>query len=270
MSNRFEPLEGVEPFELLDRDPSGRFVAYGVSWPVERAGVWEIETKRLVWDGDGARAIAWFPDGGEIAVLRSVHTPDPNEPAIFASPLQCFFDRLTWPEREVVATCPITNWNTDFQTVAISPLADLAVVAWGHQHEAGLVLVGVAGGRTEQVRGVSWDTRHTNWLSVPAWSPDGSVVVVFENESGAGNWWGGEDDQEPSAGGEFVASTLVVLSPDLRELSRTPLRVNVAPGWLPTSDSDRGVLTFHFESADTLSVEVPSQGEQRVSLPDLH
>jgi hypothetical protein len=159
---------------------------------------------------------------------------------------------------------------TDFETVTVSPTANLAVVSWGHQSEAGLILVSVAHGLATQVEGVSWVTDKTNWLSVPAWSLDGSNLVVFENPHGASNWWGGEDDDEPSPGGEFSVSTLVVLGPDLRELSRTPIRVEVPRGWLPATDDDRGISTSRFESDEVLTARVPTRGDQRISLADLH
>jgi len=223
-------------------------------------GIWDLRTKRVIWDGDGAVAIAWFPEGDEIAVIRLV----------MSEFVDWSFDRLRWPERELVASCPITSWIPDFRTVAVSPLADLAVVGWGHQVEAGLILVDVAEGGATQVEGVKWDTENTNWLSVPGWDPDASTVAVFENPRGASNWWGGDHDEDPSPGGEFVVSTLVVLGRDLKEISRTPVRVALPDGWLPAGDDDRGISEFHFESADVVTVKVPLLGEQRMSLSDLH
>lgn len=167
--------------------------------------------------------------------------------------------------------CELHSWTGGFDAVSVAPDGSLAAVRWNDQTEAGLVLVDLAG----QLRqlDVEWDTRETNWLEGPEWTPDSRLLVLAENPPGAGPWWaeqehGEADDEDVSPGGRFTPGSLVVLDRDLRERDRRRVEIELPPGWYPSSDADRGLTKSALVSSDELVVRVPAEGDRRILLRD--
>jgi hypothetical protein len=141
---------------------------------------------------------------------------------------------------------------------------------WNDQTEAGLVLVDLAG--TPRQLGAEWDTRETNWIEGPVWTPDSKRLVLVENPPGASAWWAqrgrGEaaEDDDVSPGGTFSPGSVVVLDRDLRERVRSRIDVELSSGWFPDGDDDRGLGTPTVVSSHEAVVRVPSLGDRPFSL----
>ena len=214
-----------------------------------------------------------FPGTRRRLVVTREYRRALDHPSEIVSPLQSEF---TWSvgvyegrRKEPAARCEIRSWTGDFDGVFPAPDGSVAAVRWNDQHEAGLVLVGVA----PDLRQLdpTWDTRATNWLEGPVWWPDSSWLVVVENPDGAGAWWAereGEyaDDEDVSPGGSFTPGSLVVLDRDLHESSRVRIDVDLPRGWFPADDADRGLAAPRIESSGKVGVRVPAEGERYLEI----
>jgi hypothetical protein len=218
-------------------------------------------------------AEAPLPGTGHRLVLARDYRRARDHPTEIVSPLQ---SEYTWSlgviegrRRRPRKQCEIRSWTGDFDGIFPAPDGGIVAVRWNDQTEAGLVLVELG----EDLRQVdeSWDTRTTNWLEGPAWSPDASLLALVENPTGAGPWWaerGGResDDEDVSPGGTFSPGSLVLLDRDLHERDRVRLDVDLPAGWFPTDDDDRGLGSPRFASPTEVAVRVPAEGERLVSL----
>jgi hypothetical protein len=161
--------------------------------------------------------------------------------------------------------CKLRSRTGEFEFVAPAPDASLAVARWSDQTEVGLVLAGLAD--TPRQLDAAWETRETNWLEGPVWTPDSRALVLIENPAGAGPWWAGPegDDDDVSPGGAFSPGSVVVLERDLRERFRRRVEVELPRGWSPGGDVDRGLGVPTELAPDAAVVRVPVLGEQVVS-----
>ena len=162
--------------------------------------------------------------------------------------------------------CELRSGIGEFEFVAPAPDAGVAVARWSDQTEAGLVLAGLAD--TPRQLDAAWETRETNWLEGPVWTPDSRALVLTENPAGAGPWWAGRegDDDDVSPGGTFSPGSVVVLERDLRERFRRRFDVELPRGWFPGGDVDRGLAAPARVSPDAAVVGVPVLGDQVVAL----
>jgi hypothetical protein len=187
-------------------------------------------------------------------------------PRQIVSPLQSefrWFLRVVDRQKEL-ARCELRAWTGEFEAVSVAPDASVAAVRWSDQTEAGLVLVDLAG--MPRQRRAAWDTRETNWIEGPVWTPDSQLLVLVENPSGAGPWWaqhepGEADDEDRSPGGTFSPGSLVVLDIELRERFRSELEVELPAGWFPAGDADRGLQPPQLLSSSEAVVRVPALGD---------
>jgi hypothetical protein len=273
----YEPLRGTQPWRVLDRHPDGRHVALQVTGNFgrgdeQRAGVWDETTRRLSWAPSDATALGWFPDGREIAAVTETFMPRPAERRGFviktSTPLQSEFqwslERRAWPGGDITASCPIRSWTGWFDRVVVSPAADRIAVCWADQTEAGMVLVEVGEQGLAQIDGAAWDTRETNWIEGPMFSRTGQLLALALNPEGATNWWGGEDNIDPSPGGRSPVGHVIVLDPDLKEAFRERIDVDVPAGWVSDSDETLGMSLVRFDGPEELVVRVPLEGERRI------
>lgn len=213
-------------------------------------------------------------DGKRIAVVSSAYEHSPDHPPEIVTRLQeeyAWFLRLVTNDgRTEVARCEIRSWTGEFDGVFPEPEGGLAAVRWNDQTEAGLILVEL-GAEPRQLE-AAWDTRRTNWLEGPAWTP--RLLVLVENPSGAGPWWaehgpGEADDDDVSPGGMFTPGSIVVLDRQLRELRRRSVDVDVPRGWFPEDDRDRALGAPALVDLDHVAVRVPLAGEQRFAVAAL-
>ena len=154
----YEPLQGAYPDAVLDEHPSGEFVAMQVTVALdvlqERAAVWNTKTRELVWKAEDLNAICWSSRGDEVYVVRQSYHRSVDHPARIVTPLQSevsyFFQRHSWPGRQLTACSsirPPTGWIVD---VAVSPIGDLACFSWNDQTEARVELVSIVGNEVPQ------------------------------------------------------------------------------------------------------------------------
>jgi len=172
--------------------------------------------------------------------------------------------------RKELTRCPIRSWTGEFDGVVAAPDASRAAVRWNDQTEAGLVLVDLVG---EPRQLAEWETRETNWLEGPVWTPNSALLVLVENPVGAGPWWaehrsGEADDDDISPGGRFTPGSLVGLDRDLRERFRLQIDVELASGWFPGCDAERGLGAPVALSSEEAVVRVPTLGDRVFVLRD--
>jgi hypothetical protein len=110
--------------------------------------------------------------------------------AVFSDFEQLAFERRCWPGGDVTTACGIRSPTGWFDGVVVSPRADVAAARWADQGEAGFVLVDVRDGGAAQIDGAEWETRETNWIEGPTFSPDGRLLALSLNPPGAGNCGG--------------------------------------------------------------------------------
>jgi hypothetical protein len=218
-------------------------------------------------------AEAVLPGAGGVVVLSSEYQRAPDHPPEIVSPLQSEF---AWylrvvegDRRKEVKRCEIRSWTGEFDGVFPAPDASVAAVRWDDQTEAGLVLVDL--GEPRQLES-TWDTRQTNWLEGPVWTPDSRLLVLVENPPGAGPWWaehepGEADDDDVSPGGTFSPGSIVMLDRGLEEVARRRIDVDLPGGWFPAGDRDRGLGTPTLRDGKHVVVSVPLEGELPFALP---
>jgi hypothetical protein len=252
-------------FQVLDE--------FGAGVMEERAGVWDADTSRLVWNLEDASALAWFPGGGEVAAVARVFNPAPEKRGISATPFQSefvwFFEKRSWPSHDLVASCLIRSSTGWFDGVTLSVGGDLAAVRWADQTETGFILVGIQSRVVEQIGGAEWATAETNWIEGPAFNPAADRLAVSANPAGAANWWGSEEDEDPSPGGRFTVGNLIVLDREPRERHREPVEVDVPAGWRACDQYEsRGLGYPRFVDNRTIALNVPIEGERLIRLPE--
>jgi hypothetical protein len=152
-----------------------------------------------------------------------------------------------------------------------APDASLAAVRWNDQTEAGLVLVDLEDAPRQLA--AEWDTRDTNWVEGPVWTSDSTPLGARRGPRGRRPWWaerqlGEADDDDVSPGGVFTPGSLVVLDRGLRERSRVQIDVELAAGWFPGADAERGLGPPVVESSDEAVVRVPTRGDRGFALRD--
>jgi hypothetical protein len=198
------------------------------------------------------------------------HRPGPDG-VRFVSPLQSEFTwhaRLVEGRKRELARCEIRSWTGWFDAVVPAPDGRIAAGRWQDQTEAGLVLLELEPELRQTA--AAWDTRETNWLEGPVWTPDSRHLAVVENPSGAGPWWaerepGDAEDDDPSPGGAFSPGAVVLLDRSLGEQRRHRVEVELPSGWFPAADDDRGLGPPRVEGGE-LAVRVPAGDELRLPL----
>ena len=228
----FELIRGKQPHALLDRHPDGIFVALQApDSPLDRAGIWNVETRRLVWEPEETVALCWLRGGMEAGLIRYVYQHDPERhlgKVVIASPLQSehkwSFERWSWPEKRRLRTIQITSPTGWFSHVVADPAGGTVAALWMEQDCAGVELIELDRYGDLQVvgRGLQVDS---NWVTGPVFSPDGQLLLLF---CGQGDpWWapGKYDEDAPSPGGTFDFGEVVVY--DLKSLARIVIRIPV-------------------------------------------
>lgn len=233
----WEPLLGEQPFAELAVHPSGRFVARQVSvWlhtTVERASVWDAETRKIVWNPGDANALCWTPDGTEVLLIREAYQPKPSaRPTVLVTPLQSefthTFERRRWPSTDLVEALPFEMPDGWPVAVAVHPFRNLACVVRRDQCLTGVMFVDWAAGPARQLLDADY-TVGSNLNSDVAFSPDGRYLVCAFGEE---CWWS-DDPEEPSPGGEFLAGVVVITDLATFEHRDVEVFLSVEAGYLP-------------------------------------
>jgi hypothetical protein len=236
----FEPLNGKNPYALLDQHHDGAYVALQVpDSPLDRAGVWNLQWRRLEWEPSDTVALCWLHEGREAGLIRFLYQHDPRRHSgkvVIASPLQAehtwSFERWSWPDkqrlRSIRIACP-TGW---FTNVVESPDQRSVAASWMEQDCAGVELIELDryGDRQLVGQGLRVDT---NWVTCPLFSPDGRLLLV---SCGRGDpWWAppAHDEYTPSPGGTFDFGEVVVYDLKSQTKQEIAVPVTVPQGWLP-------------------------------------
>lgn len=261
----WEPLQGTKPNVRLSEHPArGEVVLQASLWQgtdVDRAGVWDVATRRLLWAPEGANAMAWTSGGDRLLVLVESHLPGPHDRGITVTPLQSEFthrcDLYEWPSRRRLSWTALdfpTGWLID---VVPSPVAALAAYVWLDQTEAGVELVTWDDDRLVQLEERGYFGEDTNLLTGPVFSPDGRHLILAYGES---RWWADERD-EPSPGGMRRAGGVVILDTRTGDVDERDAECLVEPGWVPDdpySVRSEMLSVPRFVSDDAFVVETPN------------
>jgi hypothetical protein len=126
-------------------------------------------------------AEAPLPGTGRLLVISYDYKRAREHPRELVSPLQSvssWFLRIVEGRTELTR-CELRSWTGEFDGMSAAPDASIAAVRWNDQTEAGVVLVDIVG-KPRQL-GTEWDTRETNWIEGPVWTPDSNLLVLVEN-----------------------------------------------------------------------------------------
>ena len=255
--SRFQPLDGERPILYTSTHPKEPLVALRTQGREERAGVWDLETGKLVWAPEAAySALCWNRSGSVVYVIRS-HGTWPYDPWAF----EC----LSWPDRSRIGSCGVRAPEGWTDGVIASPIEDLVVFMWTEQGCAGFEFVDFRMGEPRQLRGSGYSDS-PNTQDGPVFSPDGRWLVA----SYGNDFWWGENPETPSAGGRFVCGKMVIgdlHEPDLEKRFKVfPLEVEIPEGWRtqdPNDITSEIPLEPTFLDAQTFSIILPT-GEKRV------
>jgi hypothetical protein len=294
--SQFERLHGEKPLKVLDRHPDGRYVALQViallHTTAERAAVWDLETKRIVWAPEGVSAIAWLPGGDRVALINEQYQPAPDHPAIIVSPLQSEFTYsfmiASWPEHKPQTHCLLklpTGWPID---LAVSPRGDLAAVVWQDQGEAGLEFVAFEGDTPRQIAETGLPQvgslggflnfggfpLKTQLVFHPVFSPDGRYILVpwQANE----DWWdiampNGMKASDTSR--EFQIGTISILDWDERTHQAIPLIERIPAGWISEARDDGWYFLLIeppvFLDAERFTITLPTGAVRKFSVVEM-
>ncbi len=237
----WEPLHGEQPYTLLALHPFGRFAARQVStWTdttVERAAIWDAETRKIVWNPGNANAICWTPDGDEVLLIR-----DPYDPAVMASgqyEYAHYFERRSWPALEVIECSKYEVPDGWVVGLVPHPHRKLACVVWRDQCCSGIGFVSWESGSACSIPD-SQCSVSTNLNSDAVFSPKGRYLVCAY---GIDCWWS-DDPEEPSPGGEFQAGVVVITDLDTWEHRDVEVRLSAPADWLLNDPEDSTSLAL--------------------------
>jgi hypothetical protein len=214
-------LSQLDDFFVHSRHPSGRLIAAEAQDALRgECCVWDLETGELVWRPK-AHSVAWSGDGEKVALLVGELGDD--------------LELRSWPDRELLSRCVVTPWACCNEYVALSPCGDRAAVLWWHQGEGGVNLVAFEEGAASQLAG--YETKETNLVQGPTFSPDGRFVAISE---GFVWWWLPDDAENPEAersvGGTFRRGRLTLVEVDSGSVLQFDAFAEVAADWLPPHD----------------------------------
>jgi hypothetical protein len=189
----FEQVEGAVPHTLLDTHPAGELVALQTTGMqggmTEQAGVWDLATGRLTWLAPNVISLCWLCAGEQILITRRPTQPDSECSGIlglrYSSEVAYVLELMTWPAIEVLATNKLSlpmGWPLH---VVASPQDKFVVVTWVDQSESGYVVFETLNTALQQQAALGRSFR-SNWLSKPAFSPDGEVLFSC---CAIPNWW---------------------------------------------------------------------------------
>jgi hypothetical protein len=214
-------LRELDEFHVHGRHPAGRLIAAEARDALkDECCVWDVETGELVWRPK-AHSIAWSGDGETVALLVGEFGDD--------------LELRSWPDRELLSRCVVKPWACCNEYVALSPRGDRAAVLWWHQGEGGVNLVAFEEGAATQLAG--YETKETNLVQGPAFSPDGRFAAISE---GLVWWWLPDDAENPeverSVGGTFRRGRLTLLEVDSGSVHQFDAFGEVEADWSPPHD----------------------------------
>jgi hypothetical protein len=237
-----------EYHRVIARSAGGALVAaqWGFTSGAGHAAVWDVASKRVAWEPEGATSICWI--GDEVLATRL----DPTRKQEVVD----WYDHASRVRLGSIAIkYPIGAWLTHPpMLVACGPARTVAAV-WMDQSEAGFELLrrGTAG--WEQITGWGYFAR-SNCVEEGVFSND---ARSFALPYGAPNeWW-----ERPKPNGSASCGMVAVIDLADGALGFVDLIAQLAPGWEPTPRTS-SAPTIHEFDGNRLDVEL--QNTQRVTL----
>ncbi|MEO7714574.1 MAG: hypothetical protein ABIY70_00090 [Capsulimonas sp.] len=279
----WETLDGEAPEALLDRHPTGEFLAMQTdTGGKNRAAIWNAHTKKIVWNPGDISALSWLPDGMEILAVREEYHPDPrlhNAGGVqIVSPLQrefsYFVERLSWPAAERTASAPLTLPTGWVSHVVVSPTAPLGFIVWHEQNEGGVEQVTWQDGNLRQVPNAGYGLGGVIGKG-PLFSPDGRYLALSSAEP---FWWFDGEDSEadpyddegaPSPGGEFQFGSIVIGNVMTGSYHSVGLTMSVPEGWTPDDPDEasyEAVTSIAFADDGSIHVSLWNGEERTISV----
>lgn len=173
--SHYEPLQGQHPYRLLDRHPSGAYVALAAYGEQTSVAVWERQTGKLAWAPKGAVLLSWLEHGEQLVQVRKpldLEHPLEQEDHLY------LFERRNWPDGTLISCCPVVLSQGEPESLVVSPYNNVVVLRWLdqgasgwefiHLRETGDVHLKEAGVEIESEVAVT---------TQPAFSPDGRYAV---------------------------------------------------------------------------------------------
>jgi hypothetical protein len=263
-------LLGRNPDIILDQHPGGEFIAMqvGVANSIvhERAAVWKLSTRKIVWTEEDVVAVCWSSSADEIFVLRGTYERSPEHPGVVVTPLQrelsYSLEKRSWPALLLIARTPVklpTGWPVHLAAV---PRGTFVCCLWVDQSEAGVEFFSPAAGGISQVSDAGYYGASSNLIHGPFFTPNGQFMLLTY---GRYAWWNDSADSElPSRGGRHKVGWIVVGK--LLDWQYQVLEVNstLPLGWCP-KDPDalcNEIMSGSFVDGDRFRLTLPT-GETR-------
>ena len=273
-ARRYGKIHGQRAATVLARHGDRQHIALqAMDVPLDRAGVWDLHSGKLVWEPKDTVALAWMPNGDQILAVTHRYKGPAQHPRDFLkvrqSEIGYELERLTWPGRQPITSCPLdleTGW---FSSIAVSPAGNRAAVRWIEQDAAGFIIAEVGRVVDAQLDGAGYRTTPNN-ISAPVFSPDGGKIAIA---CGRSSWWNQEEDpSEPSPGGTFEVGQVAVYQMDHGPAREQTIEVEIPEGWLPPDPEDPRFELLgdpRFTGPTSFTILLPTAGERSFELDEV-
>jgi hypothetical protein len=258
----FEHLKGVSDpqlSEIISSDPTGKYVALQelvqrgeTNMYDERTSVWDAATGRIVWFTADTTALAWFPSGTDIILIREHFEGENNDQEYMKSTYSC--ERYTWPDKRFVQACPITPLYRQPVAISVSPREDIALFYWTNQGISGFGAVALQAEPMHQVHELGHQS-----FGMPAFSPSGRYMVYCWQQIRP--WWN-RNPYLPCEGGIYEVGQITIIDLDTSTQRNIPVQAEIPSGWIP-KDLLAPVHSPEFIDEYTFEVTLPTE-ESRI------
>jgi len=226
-SSRYSKIHGQRPGTVLDRHRDGRHIALqALDVPLDRAGIWDTQSRKLVWEPKDTVALGWTSGGDQIVAVTHGYRGSARHPRQFLTIPESEIGyelRLTsWPDREPLASCELHLAKGWLDWVGASPAGNRAAVRWISEDGGGFILVEIHRAANKQLDGAAYHTSPNN-ISVPVFAPDGRNIVLA---CGRSDWWTTEE-QEPLEAATHVVGHIAVYEMDFGPVREERVRVTI-------------------------------------------
>ena len=264
-SSRYSKIHGQRPGTVLDRHRDGRHIALqALDVPLDRAGIWDTQSRKLVWEPKDTVALGWTSGGDQIVAVTHCYRGSARHPrqflAIPESEVGYELRLASWPGLEPLASCELHLAKGWLDWVGASPAGNRAAVRWINEDRGGFILVEINRTAIKQLDGAEYHTTPNN-ISLPVFAPDGRNIVLA---CGRSDWWTTEE-QEPLEGATHEVGHIAVYEMDLGPVREERVRVTIPNGWSPADpESPEAHLLGdpRFIGPSTFAIGLPN-GEER-------
>ncbi|MDQ6722467.1 MAG: hypothetical protein M3003_16975 [Candidatus Dormibacteraeota bacterium] len=264
-SSRYSKIHGQRPGTVLDRHRDGRHIALqALDVPLDRAGIWDTQSRKLVWEPKDTVALGWTSGGDQILSVTHRYRGSARHPRQFLtvpdSEVGYELRFASWPGLEPLASCELHLAKGWFDWVGVSPAGNRAAVRWINEEGGGFILVEINRTASKQLDGAEYHTTPNN-ISVPVFAPDGRNIVLA---CGRSDWWSTQE-QEPLEGATLAVGHIAVYEMDFGPVREEGVRVTIPSGWSPADPGSPEAQLLgdpRFTGPTTFAIGLPN-GEER-------